>query len=91
MGSAITRDEPGRPAAAIRAHALCKVAANTRNVERLVASMEIVTALAAVAFSPNGATLAAGSGNNAIAFWNPQTGQLKRILKDATTIPVRKH
>jgi WD40 repeat protein len=48
-------------------------------------------AVYAVSFSPDGATLAAATGNNAIAFWNPHTGELKRLLKDAMTIPLRKY
>jgi WD40 repeat protein len=46
-------------------------------------------AVRAVSFSPNGSTLAAAAGNNSIAFWDPKTGELKRVFKDALTVPRR--
>jgi WD40 repeat protein len=42
-----------------------------------------------IVFSPDGSTLAAGTGNNVIVFWNPQSGELKRILKESVKLPTR--
>jgi WD40 repeat protein len=42
-----------------------------------------------VAFSPDGKTLAAGTGNNSIVLWDPKTGEVKLLLDDRQTAPVR--
>jgi WD40 repeat protein len=46
-------------------------------------------AVYALAFSPDGTTLVAATGNNAIVLWNPQTGEIKHVLKETMKMPLR--
>ncbi|HEY7910761.1 MAG TPA: WD40 repeat domain-containing protein [Blastocatellia bacterium] len=47
-------------------------------------------AVFSLAFSPDGQLLAAGSGNDSIALWDPHAGLLKRVMKEAKRIRLRK-